>query len=105
MNLQDKIAVVTGAASGIGKNIAKVFMDNGAKVIIADLNIAGAEATAREFDPSGLRAQAVAMDVTSEEQVDAGIAAAAAHFGGIDILVSNAGIQIVAPLDSFQFSD
>lgn len=105
MNLQDKIAVVTGAASGIGKNIAKVFLDNGAKVIIADLDMAAAEATAREFDPSGQRAQAVVMDVTSEEQVDAGIAAAAAHFGGIDILVSNAGIQIVAPLDSFKFSD
>jgi 3-hydroxybutyrate dehydrogenase len=105
MNMQDKVAVVTGAASGIGKNIAKVFLENGAKVVIADLDMKAAEATAREFDPSGERAMAVAMDVTSEPEVEAGIAAAAARFGGIDVLVSNAGIQIVAPLDTYEFSN
>ena len=104
MSLQDKIAVVTGAASGIGKNIAKLFLEGGAKVAIADLNIDAAEATAREFDPSGQRAMAVAMDVTDEAQVDAGIAAIAQKFGGIDILVSNAGIQIVAPMESYEFA-
>jgi len=103
--MQDKVALVTGAASGIGKNIAKVFFENGAKVIVADLNLAAAEAAAREFDPSGARAIPVAMDVTSEEQVDAGIADAAARLGGIDVLVSNAGIQIVGPVDDFSFAD
>jgi 3-hydroxybutyrate dehydrogenase len=105
MNMQDKVAVVTGAASGIGKEIAKTYFDHGAKVVIADLNLEAAQAVAREFDATGERALAVAMDVTNEEQVDAGIAQVADKFGGIDVLVSNAGIQIVAPVDEFKFSD
>ena len=105
MNLQDKVAVVTGAASGIGKQIATVYFQNGAKVVIADLNLEQAQAVATELDPSGQRAIAVAMDVTNEEQVEAGIAAAANQLGGIDILVSNAGIQIVAPIESFDFAN
>jgi 3-hydroxybutyrate dehydrogenase len=105
MNMQDTVAVVTGAASGIGKEIAKTYFDHGAKVAIADLNLEAAQAVAREFDPTGERALAVAMDVTNEEQVDAGIAQVADRFGGIDVLVSNAGIQIVAPVDEFKFSD
>ena len=105
MNMQDKVAVVTGAASGIGKEIAKTYFDHGAKVAIADLNLEAAQAVAREFDPSGERVLAVAMDVTNEEQVDAGIAQVADKLGGIDVLVSNAGIQIVAPVDEFKFSD
>jgi 3-hydroxybutyrate dehydrogenase len=103
--MQNKVAVVTGAASGIGKEIARIYFDQGAKVAIADLNLDAAQAVAREFDPSGERAIAVAMDVTNEEQVDAGIAQVADKFGGIDVLVSNAGIQIVAPVDEFKFSD
>ena len=103
--LTDKIAVVTGAASGIGHEIARQFFAAGAKVAIADLNIEGARAAAAAFDPSGARAMGVAMDVTDEAAVEAGIAAVAAKFGGIDILVSNAGIQIVAPIDKFKFSD
>ncbi len=105
MNLNGKVAVITGAASGIGKDIAKVFLDAGAKVAIADLNLEAANATAAEFDPSGANAMGVAMDVTHEDQVDAGIEAVAAKFGGIDVLVSNAGIQIVAPVDQFKFDD
>jgi len=105
MNLQDKVAVVTGAASGIGKQIATVYFQTGAKVVIADLNLEQAQAVATELDPSGQRAIAVAMDVTNEEQVEAGIAAAADQLGGIDILVSNAGIQIVAPIESFDFAN
>ena len=105
MNLQDKVAVVTGAASGIGKEIAREFLANGAKVAIADLNIDAATATALEFDPSGARAMGVAMDVTDEGQVDAGIQAVATKFEGIDVLISNAGIQIVAPVDEFKFAD
>jgi 3-hydroxybutyrate dehydrogenase len=104
MSLLDKIAVVTGAASGLGKNIAKLFLEGGAKVAIADLNLEAAEATAREFDPSGQRAFAIAMDVTDEAQVEAGIATIAAKFGGIDILVSNAGVQIVGPIESYDFA-
>jgi 3-hydroxybutyrate dehydrogenase len=105
MSLQDKVAVVTGAASGIGKEIAREFLANGAKVAIADLNIDAANATAHEFDPTGERAMGVAMDVTDEAQVDAGIDAVAAKLGSIDVLVSNAGIQIVAPIEEFKFGD
>jgi len=105
MSLKDKVCVVTGAASGIGKEIAKAFLAEGAKVAIADLNIDAANATAKEFDATGERAFGVAMNVTDEDQVDAGIEAIAAKFGGIDVLVSNAGIQIVGPIESFKFAD
>jgi 3-hydroxybutyrate dehydrogenase len=105
MSLQDKVAVITGAASGIGKDIAKEFLANGAKVAIADLNLDAANATANSFDPSGERAMGVAMDVTDEAQVDAGIEAVVAKFGGIDVLVSNAGIQIVGPIETYKFAD
>lgn len=104
-NLHDKVAIITGAASGIGKDIARVFAAHGAKVVIADLDMAAANATALHFDASGKRAMAVQMDVTDEAAVEAGIGAAVTHFGGIDILVSNAGIQIVGPVDSYEFSN
>jgi 3-hydroxybutyrate dehydrogenase len=105
MSLTDKIAVITGAASGIGKDIAKEFLAQGVKVAIADLNLQAANATAQELDPSGVRAFGVGMDVTDENLVDAGIEVVVAKFGGIDILVSNAGIQIVGPIETFKFSD
>ena len=105
MQLKDKIAIVTGAASGIGKEIATEFVREGAKVAIADLNLEAARAAAAEIDPSGAAAFAVRMDVTSEDEVEAGIAAVAERFGGVDILVSNAGIQIVAPVEDFAFAD
>jgi len=105
MRLKDKVAVVTGAASGIGKEIAATYMREGAKVVIADLNAPAADAAASELSKScGSEAIGVAMDVTNEDQVDAGMAKVVSAFGGIDILVSNAGIQIVAPLDEFEFS-
>jgi 3-hydroxybutyrate dehydrogenase len=103
MRLKDKVAIVTGAASGIGKEIATVYVREGAKVAIADINQAAADATARELDPSGKRVIGVAMDVTDEKQVDDGTAKVIATFGALDVLVSNAGIQIVDPLVSFPF--
>jgi 3-hydroxybutyrate dehydrogenase len=104
MLLKDKIAVVTGAASGIGKEIAITYAREGAKVVIADLNLEGANATAAEIEKTGAQAIGVAMDVTSEAEVETGMAKAVATFGGIDVLVSNAGIQIVAPVDEFEFT-
>jgi 3-hydroxybutyrate dehydrogenase len=102
MKMKDKVAVVTGAASGIGKEIARTFVREGAKVVIADLNQQGADAAAVELGGAGT-ALGVAMDVTDEAQVEAGIAKAIAAFGRIDVLVSNAGIQIVSPLEEFPF--
>ena len=104
MRLDDKVAIITGAASGIGKEIAIVFARAGAKVVIADLDKKAADATAKEIDPSGKRSLGVAMDVTNEEQVDKGTEEVVKTFGRIDVLVSNAGIQIVAPIVDFEFS-
>jgi 3-hydroxybutyrate dehydrogenase len=103
--LRNKVAIVTGAASGIGKEIARCFAQEGAKVVIADLTLAAAETTVTEFTALGLRAMAVEMDVSDEVAVSAGIARVIAAYGKIDILVSNAGIQIVKPLDEFPFAD
>ncbi|WP_278483006.1 3-hydroxybutyrate dehydrogenase [Achromobacter insolitus] len=104
-NLNGKVAVVTGAASGIGKEIALTLARAGAAVAIADLNQAGADAVAREIERAGGKAMGVAMDVTSEEAVNQGIDRVAAAYGSIDILISNAGIQIVNPIENFSYSD
>ncbi|HKW53770.1 MAG TPA: 3-hydroxybutyrate dehydrogenase [Stellaceae bacterium] len=104
MRLTNRVAVVTGAASGIGKEIARTFVREGAKVAIADVNQAGADAAAAELGGSERRAIGIAMDVTNEAQVEAGMAKAVKTFGRLDVLVSNAGIQIVAPLDQFEFA-
>ncbi len=102
--LQDKVAVVTGAAGGIGKEIAIAFLKEGARVAIADLNGPQAAATARELDPSGKRAVGVAMDVGNEAAVDQGMGEVLKALGGIDVLVSNAGIQHIAAIDELEFS-
>ena len=105
MKLENKVCVVTGAASGIGKEIALTFAREGGKVVIADLNQQAAQASADEITQSGGTAMAVAMDVTSEEQVNKAIAQVVAAYGGVDVLVSNAGIQIVHPIEAFPFAD
>ncbi|MEG3790195.1 3-hydroxybutyrate dehydrogenase [Lysobacter sp. CCNWLW3] len=104
-SIQGQVAVVTGAASGIGKEIAHELARAGAAIAIADLNQAGAQAVADEIVAAGGRAIGVAMDVTDEAAVEAGIARVAAELGGIDILVSNAGIQIVNPIENYAFGD
>jgi 3-hydroxybutyrate dehydrogenase len=105
MKLQGKSAIITGAASGIGKEIAVLFAREGAKVAIADLVKTAADDTAAEIRKAGGQAMGVAMDVSSEEQVNAGVAAVAKEFGGVDVLVSNAGIQIVHPVEEFSFAE
>jgi 3-hydroxybutyrate dehydrogenase len=104
-NLNGKVAVVTGAASGIGKQIALTLSAAGAAVAIADLNQDGANAVAEEIKKAGGKAIGVAMDVTNEEAVNQGIDKVAAEFGSVDILISNAGIQIVNPIENYAFSD
>jgi 3-hydroxybutyrate dehydrogenase len=105
MKLQGKVAIVTGAASGIGKAIARRFAGEGAKVVIADLNLDQANAVAAEIKSSGGEARGVAMDVTNEEAVNAGVTATVTAYGGVDILVSNAGIQIVHPFEEFSYDE
>jgi 3-hydroxybutyrate dehydrogenase len=98
MLLKDKVAIITGAASGIGKEIAFEYAREGALVVVADLALDAAKATANEITKEGHTATAVAMDVTNEEQVDKGVADTVSAYGGVDILISNAGIQIISPI-------
>ncbi|WP_066808005.1 3-hydroxybutyrate dehydrogenase [Sphingomonas asaccharolytica] len=105
MTLQGKVALITGAASGIGKEIALEYAKQGAKIVIADLNLDAATAAAAEITGAGGIAMAVAMNVTDEAQVDKGVADTVAAYGGIDILISNAGIQIVHPIVDFPYAD
>ena len=105
MSVKDKVALVTGAASGIGKRIAEVYADNGCHIAIADINQAAADTAAAEIRARGVKATAVVMDVTNEAAVEAGVEKTVKDLGSVDILVSNAGIQIVNPIESFLFAD
>ena len=105
MQLDGKTAIVTGAASGIGRRIAEVYAEHGAAVALADINQDAADAAAREIVAKGGRAIGVRMDVTDEAEVDSAVDAVVRQFGSVDVLVSNAGIQIVNPVDSFSYAD
>lgn len=104
MTLDDKVALITGAASGIGYGIAKRYLEAGARVVIADLNVEGATKAAKELGDAK-SVLGVGMDVSKEDQVNAGVERAVKTFGTVDILVSNAGIQIVHPIEEFPFAD
>jgi 3-hydroxybutyrate dehydrogenase len=103
--LKDKVAIVTGAASGIGKEIAHAFAHEAAKVCIADLSLDAGNAAADDIRGEGGEAMAVAMDVTNEQQVDAGVERVVAAYGAIDVLVSNAGIQHIDPIENLSLAN
>jgi 3-hydroxybutyrate dehydrogenase len=105
MQLENKVAIITGAASGIGKQIAFEYARQGSKVIIADLSLDTANATAEQIIAVGGTAMGVVMDVTDQAQVDAGVAQAVSTYGGLDIMVSNAGIQIISALVDLKLED
>ncbi len=95
MRLQGKSALITGSARGIGKAFAAAYIAEGARVAIADINLAAAQATAAELGPM---AYAVALDVTDQASIDACIAQVQATAGGLDILVNNAALFDLAPI-------
>ncbi len=97
MRLEGKIAIITGAGSGMGRAIAKRYAAEGAKVVVADINQAAAAAVAAEIGGDGGEATAFQVDVRNQEQVKAMVAAAVARFGGLDILVTNAGVGRIVP--------
>jgi 3-hydroxybutyrate dehydrogenase len=106
MKLKDKVCIVTGAARGIGEGIARRYVEQGARVAIADLNLDTAQETAAELAAMGPgTAMAVAMNVTDEQAVNDGVAAVVKQWGGVDVLVSNAGIQIVHKIEDFPFAE
>lgn len=100
MRMKGRVALVTGAASGIGRAIALAFAAEGAQVGVADIDAAGARAVVDNMGNAGL---ALTMDVTREAQVEQAVAELQARFGGVDVLVSNAGVQHIAAVVDCSF--
>jgi 3-hydroxybutyrate dehydrogenase len=106
VDLKGRIAIVTGAAAGIGAAIAKRYVEAGATVAIADLKLDLANETAQKLAAMGPgKAFGLAMDVADEDAVNAGVGDVVRRCSGVDILVSNAGIQIVHPVEEFPFAE
>lgn len=99
--LENQVALITGAASGIGLEIARSFSKEGANIVIVDLNKEAAENAAHSIREEGGNAIAVACDVTKEENVKRSFEVALLEFGRLDILVNNAGLQYVSPIEEF----
>ncbi|USK92032.1 3-hydroxybutyrate dehydrogenase [Rossellomorea marisflavi] len=99
--VNDKVVVITGSASGIGYEIGKTFAENGSKVVLTDLNEEGVKASAQELKDLGYEAIGLKADVTSEEDIKNMIQAAHKEYGRIDVLINNAGLQHVSPIEEF----
>lgn len=100
--LDRKVALITGSARGIGRAFAEAYVREGARVAIADIDIARARETAAEIGES---AMAVEMDVTRQESIDAAVSATIEAFGGIDILINNAALFTAAPIVEIERAD
>jgi len=105
MRLQDKVAIVTGAGSGIGQAIALRFAAEGADLVVPDLRLPAAEETAARIREQGRRALALQVDVSQSRDVKRMVDTTIAQFGRIDIMVNNAGIRLVAPLTEVSDED
>ncbi|KPP96840.1 3-hydroxybutyrate dehydrogenase [Marinobacter sp. HL-58] len=105
MRLKDQVALITGAGRGIGRAVAEHYAREGAKVAVADLDLAGAQQVVDAIEASGGSAMALAMDVTDEKAVDDGVAAIVERWGRLDIALANAGIQHIDPVHKLSFSN
>jgi NAD(P)-dependent dehydrogenase (short-subunit alcohol dehydrogenase family) len=105
MRLKDKISIITGAASGIGKATALVFAREGAKVMCADINAEGAEAVARQIADTGGEAESIKVDVAVEAEVKEMISQTVARWGRLDVLYNNAGIGWGMPVTQVSEED
>jgi len=94
MRLQDKVCIITGSGSGIGAEMAALFAREGGRVVVADINEAGAAQTAAQLSTDGHEALAVTVDIARAESVGRMVSIVRAHFGRIDVLVNNAGIGL-----------
>ena len=99
-SIEGKVAIVTGAASGMGRATAHLFGDEGARVALIDINQAPLDAVVKEMTDAGYEARGWALDLSDAESIVRVFNEIAEHFGAIDILVNNAGISIPAPIDS-----
>ena len=105
MRLAGKTALVTGAGGGIGRAIARRYAGEGARVVVADIDEAGARAAAEDIERNGGHAWPLGVDVACEDQVTRAVEETIARCGALDILVSNAGIQLVQPLEQFSYAE
>ena len=106
MNLEGKIVVITGGSRGIGRGIAEKFASVGSKIVITDINGELAVSTAKEIeDKYHADVMPITMDVADEDSVNSGFKEIEARFGSVDILISNAGIQCIHPIDEFPFNE
>ncbi|MFA6050833.1 MAG: SDR family NAD(P)-dependent oxidoreductase [Candidatus Paceibacterota bacterium] len=105
LDLEGKTAIVTGGAMGIGYGIAKRLAEAGANVVVADINAAAAEESAKKLEAKGLKVLALTLDVSQSDSIDNTVSKTAAHYGGIDILVNNAGIYPFISLLDIKESD
>lgn len=102
-SVRDKVVVITGAASGMGRATAHLFADEGARVAAIDVNQQGLTAVVAEINDAGYEARGWALDLSDEQAIGPVIDEAGAHFGGIDILVNNAGISLFTPIDGDEY--
>ena len=105
MRLRDKVAIVTGSASGFGRTTAERFAEEGARVVVADLDAEGGAATVADIERIGAEGVLVVADVSTSEGASAAAGAAVERFGGIDVLVNNAGIVQGTPRDTWDVDD
>jgi NAD(P)-dependent dehydrogenase (short-subunit alcohol dehydrogenase family) len=99
MRMQDKRGIVTGAASGLGREVARLFAAEGGRVVVADIDADGAETVEAEIAEAGGTAVAQPCDVTEEGQIEAALDRSQSEWGGLDFVVNNAGVQLEKPLD------
>jgi 3-oxoacyl-[acyl-carrier protein] reductase len=104
-SVEGKTVLVTGAASGMGRATAELFADEGAKVAVTDLEQTAAEEVAARIREAGGSARAWALDVGDRAAIEDGVARCAEAFGGLDVLVNNAGIAVGSPIDSDGFAE
>ncbi len=104
-SIEGKVAIVTGAASGMGRATAHLFADEGAKVAIMDLNAAQLGEVAGEMESAGHLVKGWVLDVSDKDEVPRVFKEVADHFGGIDILINNAGISMFAPIDADDYEE
>lgn len=105
MKLEGKVAVVTGAGSGLGKKIAEKLAAEGAKVALADISVENAKKAAEEIQAAGGESEAFLADITSEEQIEKLFEEVERKFGGIDLLYNNAGISPVGTVETTSYQD